>query len=205
MTDILFMEKNAASIEKVKRLEPLMHPYRKARDTWDYVSASALIYEAFTRYGIPLTAYKELPSGRPYIASSRNSAVALGKTQTDFLYDGNADLSVSHSGRYTAVAITTAPDVSIGIDIEERERASKRDVIGLSKRFFSEEEAEQVLSSEDQTDTFLRLWTMKEALMKSRRIPLSQVLKGGITDSKVYFTTDKYVMCLVRESIIRQL
>lgn len=177
MTDILFLEKNDASIAKVDRLEPLMRPYRNARDTWDYRSASALIYEAFTRYGIPLSAYRELPSGRPYIAGSQ------------------ADFSVSHSGRYTVVAITTDPDVSIGIDIEETARASKRDIVGLSRRFFSEEEARSVAGAKDPVDTFLRLWTMKEALMKSRRVPLSQVLK---TESRnaTYIVNKNFIICI---------
>lgn len=179
MTDILLLEKNEKSEEQVARLEPLMRPYRNALNSWEYRSASALICEAFKRYGIALDRYRESESGRPYIV------------------DEQADLSVSHSGRYTCVAITTDPGVSIGIDIEERVRASKRDLAGIAHRFFSPAEAAKVEQSDDTVFEFLKLWTMKEALMKSRRVPLSLVLKGDTTNHKTYFTTGEYVMCIV--------
>ncbi|MGN0241876.1 MAG: 4'-phosphopantetheinyl transferase family protein [Candidatus Weimeria sp.] len=177
MTDLFFLEKNKAAEDEVSRLEPLMRPYRSRRDSWDYRSASALIYKALTRYGIDLSEYREDESGRPFIAS------------------GKADFSVSHSGRFTCVAITDEPEKSIGIDIEDRERTQKRDILGISRRFFQEDEAEAVADAADKEREFLRIWTMKEAMMKAGRIPLHQAFKKR-ADNPVYIESTGYIMCI---------
>jgi phosphopantetheinyl transferase len=177
MTDLFFLEKNKDAEDEVSRLEPFMRPYRNRRDSWDYRSASALIYKAFTRYGIDLDEYRENESGRPYIAS------------------GQADFSVSHSGRFTCVAITNDPGKSIGIDIEDRERTGKRDIPGISRRFFKEDEAEAVAEAADKERKFLRIWTMKEAMMKAERIPLHQAFKK-CADSPIYVENVNYIMCI---------
>lgn len=193
-TSIFLCEKNEISEQAVEETEPMMKPYRNSSTSWDYRSASALIYEAFTRYGIPLDSYRESETGRPYIAGSQ------------------ADFSVSHSGRYTVVAITTDPDVSIGIDIEEIERARKRNIPGIAKRFFPEKEFIRVRDSEDPAIEFLNLWTQKEARMKALRVPLAQTLRENGTESAapagdfhnkedfMYMASKNYVMttCFLR-------
>lgn len=177
MTDLFFMERDKSAEERVLREEPLMRPYRNRRDNWDYRSASALIYEAFTRYGIDLSQYREREDGRPFVAS------------------GQADFSVSHSGRFTCVAITDEPKKSIGIDIEDRNRTQKRDILGISRRFFTEEEAEAVAGAADQEREFLRIWTMKEAMMKAERIPLHQAFKK-YANSPIYVENTSFILCI---------
>ncbi|MQN00774.1 MAG: hypothetical protein DUD27_05625 [Lachnospiraceae bacterium] len=184
MTDIFFIEKDSGAACDILKYEQLMHPYRHERDSWEYRAASALIFKAFEAYGIEAAEYREAESGRPYIAS------------------GRADFSVSHSGNTACVAITDTPGISIGIDIEEKSRARRRDVTGLSRRFFSEEEAFAVEGSEDRTDEFLRLWTMKEAMMKARRVPLYKTLRSS-SDSHFYIENDVYTACVEFYSLQR--
>lgn len=177
MTDLFFLEKNKDAEDEVSRLEPFMRPYRNRRDSWDYRSASALIYKALTRYGIDLSEYREDESGRPYIAS------------------GQADFSVSHSGRFTCVAITDETGKSIGIDIEDKKRTQKRDILGISRRFFTEDEAEAVAEAEDKEREFLRIWTAKEAMMKAERIPLHQAFKKH-ANSPIYVENTRFILCI---------
>lgn len=166
-TSIYLCEKNEVSEQAVEETEPMMKPYRDRSTSWDYRSASALIYEAFRQYEIPLEQYRVSDSGRPYIAG------------------GRGDISISHSGHYTVVAITGNPELSIGIDIEEIERARKRNIRGIAKRFFPEKEFIRVRDSEDPAIEFLNLWTQKEARMKALRVPLAQTLGENVTESAV--------------------
>lgn len=156
---ILICEKNDLTSQEVEETEPMMKPYRNRSESWDYRSASALVYAIFNTYHIPLELYRETDDGRPFLAG------------------GRGDFSISHSGNFTALAFTSDSSKSIGIDIEEIERAFKKDVSRLADRFFSEEEYLAVRKSHAPILKFLELWTRKEALMKSLRIPLSRLLK----------------------------
>ena len=74
--------------------------------------------------------------------------------------------NVSHSGDW--VALVFSEDHSVGIDIEA-ERETPR-AHGLARRFFDPVEATYVESLKGPVarDTFLRMWTAKEALIKAR-------------------------------------
>ena len=74
--------------------------------------------------------------------------------------------NLSHSGNYAAIAFhKTAP---VGIDIERIDAA--REPLRLSQRFFSAEEslALAALEEQDRLRQFYRLWTLKEAYIKTR-------------------------------------
>jgi 4'-phosphopantetheinyl transferase len=85
-----------------------------------------------------------------------------------------ADLhvSVSHSAELVAVAVTEA--APIGVDVEFM---AERDYTGLARGFLGA--GEHV----DGADSFYRLWTRKEALVKATgdglRMPLPNVIVGG--------------------------
>lgn len=64
--------------------------------------------------------------------------------------------SISHSGRFTVVAVS---EDEIGVDIEERENINP----AVAKRCFTEEEQDFAKLS---TKNFLRIWTAKEAVLK---------------------------------------
>lgn len=73
----------------------------------------------------------------------------------------------SHSGGRALVAI--ARHVQPGIDLEHRQRRGARDVLALAQRFFAPQEVQalRALPAADRALAFLRLWTLKEALLKA--------------------------------------
>lgn len=77
----------------------------------------------------------------------------------------NIDFSISHSGGAIAVAISSD---AVGVDIEPL--SSGDDGERIARRFFNKDEIALYLSSapEMRRETFLRIWTAKEAIFKSR-------------------------------------
>lgn len=73
-----------------------------------------------------------------------------------FFKNLNADISISHSRTYSAVAISEDKNESVGIDIEEAQSNK------ISIRFLTENEQ---ISLENGTP-YLKIWTKKEALFK---------------------------------------
>lgn len=73
--------------------------------------------------------------------------------------------SVSHSGDWMLLAV--ACDCRVGIDIERLRQGVRVD--NLARRFFTEREAERLLSlpSEDRKAAFFRVWVRKEAYLKA--------------------------------------
>jgi 4'-phosphopantetheinyl transferase len=88
---------------------------------------------------------------------------AHGKPQ---LQHSALQFNISHSQEWLAIAIAKMP---IGIDIENSHKATQRPWLALAKRFFTQEEhyflsqqTPERLSAE-----FYRLWTQKEAVLKT--------------------------------------
>jgi 4'-phosphopantetheinyl transferase len=73
------------------------------------------------------------------------------------------EFNLSHTKNYFTLAITK--DTPIGIDVENINKNT--DIIGISNRFFHPEEHEQILKADNQEDCFFRIWTQKEALVKT--------------------------------------
>ncbi|KAL9257193.1 hypothetical protein AKJ16_DCAP05637 [Drosera capensis] len=58
----------------------------------------------------------------------------------------------------------------IGIDVEEKDRVMKSDVLSFSRRFFCPDEVEHLAAISDsqcQRQEFIKLWTLKEAYVKA--------------------------------------
>ena len=74
------------------------------------------------------------------------------------------ELSLSHSGGALAVALSYAP---VGVDIEP---IAEIDREGVARRFFTEGELVEYLKANGdcREEAFLRIWTAKEAIFKSR-------------------------------------
>lgn len=71
--------------------------------------------------------------------------------------------NLSHSGEYVACAVS---DREIGVDIQ---KCSDTNVMGIAKRFFSEEECRALAAcetGEERQQSFFRLWVRKEAYGK---------------------------------------
>ena len=76
--------------------------------------------------------------------------------------------NISHTKTKFAVAIA---DSEVGIDIEDK-TLTKEKMQSIAKRFFLPIEAESVFDR----DSFLRIWTFKEAYAKMTGAPLSEVI-----------------------------
>ena len=94
------------------------------------------------------------------------------------LTDTAVDFNITHTDGYTFCAvetpdafhateggIATSPVCRVGLDAEDLSRLDHTRVAPLVSRWFSEKEEEFFLSSPSD-ETFLRIWTKKEALVK---------------------------------------
>ncbi|KAM0067225.1 putative holo-[acyl-carrier-protein] synthase [Helianthus debilis subsp. tardiflorus] len=82
--------------------------------------------------------------------------------------------NLSHTSSLIACGVTVGSP--IGIDVEEKQRTMKNNILSFAKRYFSREEVE-VLSAisdpEAQRHEFIKLWTLKEAYVKALGIGFS--------------------------------
>lgn len=76
--------------------------------------------------------------------------------------------NVSHSSSLVACGVTI--DCPIGIDVEDKERKIKHNIMAFARRYFSQQEKKLLKSISDpelQRREFLKLWTFKEAYVKA--------------------------------------
>lgn len=106
--------------------------------------------------------------------------------------------NISHSGDIVAVALSTS---EVGIDIEMDD--DKRDYDALAKRYFGPNELKTYQNSNQKIETFLSLWTKKEAFHKhvgdgiilgqfEKDIPYSDIYTTKLEDS---FNHIYYLSC----------
>ena len=109
-----------------------------------------------------------------------------------YFEDSDIFFSISHTSKYFAVAIA---DAEIGIDIESKDMSEDK-MQNIAKRFFLPSEAESISDRE----SFLRIWTFKEAYAKMKGVPLSLVVdKVSASDesvSKIYKKYNDAVICV---------
>lgn len=122
-----------------------------------------------------------------------------GKPLTDFCF-----FSISHSGDYAVCAVSDKP---IGADIQKTGGFKRRERYIL----FTENESRYVNESENPTDAFYTLWTMKEAYVKANGFKLNAAAEISFVgdDLTVYnryekfsFKTDRfgdYYICICKE------
>ena len=74
--------------------------------------------------------------------------------------------NLTHSGEYLAYAISDEGD--IGVDIEHPQRKMS-DLASIAERYFTQEESQALkrLSGAAQTQLFYKIWTLKEAALKT--------------------------------------
>ncbi|KAF2296450.1 hypothetical protein GH714_038229 [Hevea brasiliensis] len=76
--------------------------------------------------------------------------------------------NISHSSSMIACGVTS--NSRIGIDVEEKQRKIKNNILAFARRYFSLHEIEYLSSisdSEVQHQEFIKLWTLKEAYVKA--------------------------------------
>ena len=154
--------------------------------TKESLSALLVLSELLRKAGIDSSALilSRRESGKPYFKNSR------------------IEFSLSHSHGYAAAAISN--ESRVGIDLEAAEISPEK-AAKLAERFFSEGEKSEL---EAHPDSFLKLWTKKEAYAKMQGTPLSNLIaseKKGIATERenaffVEFKADKHPLTVCLEN-----
>lgn len=182
------------SYEQTKKLRKILPPERLEKlDRFcnEKKAEKYLLSSAFLQYVLS-GALGTFPQEISYIYGEYGKPEILYKED----YKGRRfDFNLSHSGRYAVLAVSDHP---VGIDVERL----KMGRLAVAKRFFCEEEYEEILNAPEQArdSFFLKYWTMKEAYVKRTGKGLYMPLdsfriiegKGGISSvnqEEIYFTT----------------
>ncbi|KAK7345324.1 hypothetical protein VNO77_15926 [Canavalia gladiata] len=96
-----------------------------------------------------------------------------GKPEVDWQYADDWSLpplhfNISHTSSLIACGVTVGSP--IGIDVEEKQRKLKNDILAFARRYLSPHEVEtltHIADPELQRHEFIKLWTLKEAYVKA--------------------------------------
>ncbi|XP_010486804.1 PREDICTED: uncharacterized protein LOC104764898 isoform X3 [Camelina sativa] len=96
-----------------------------------------------------------------------------GKPEVDWKNYTNCNnpplhFNISHTDSLNACGVTV--HVRVGIDVENKERKIKHDVLAFAERFYSADEVKFLSTIPDpevQRKEFIKLWTLKEAYVKA--------------------------------------
>ncbi|CAK8571377.1 unnamed protein product [Lathyrus sativus] len=96
-----------------------------------------------------------------------------GKPEVDWQYADDWNLpplhfNISHTSSLIACGVTVGSP--IGIDVEEKQRKLKNDILAFAHRYFSPHEVEMlahIVDPELRRHEFIKLWTLKEAYVKA--------------------------------------
>ncbi|XP_054801916.1 uncharacterized protein LOC129305821 isoform X1 [Prosopis cineraria] len=105
-----------------------------------------------------------------YLKFRKNS---YGKPEVDWQYFDDWSLpplhfNISHTS--SLIACGVAMDYPIGIDVEEKQRRLKNNILAFARRYFTLYELEMLAGISDpetQRQEFVKLWTLKEAYVKA--------------------------------------
>jgi len=113
-----------------------------------------------------LSGKHHIPNQNIHFEYSENSKPGLRFYQ-------NIHFNISHSGEWVVCAFSALP---VGIDVEKIRKVN----FNIAKRFFSEEEVNQLfsLSTQKQVDFFFDLWTIKESYLKAIGTGLTRSLNS---------------------------
>ncbi|KAI4348951.1 hypothetical protein L6164_009611 [Bauhinia variegata] len=96
-----------------------------------------------------------------------------GKPEVDWQYADDwrmppLHFNISHTSSLIACGVTVGSP--IGIDVEEKQRRLKNDILAFARRYFSPHELEMLAHISDpeiRRREFIKLWTLKEAYVKA--------------------------------------
>ena len=111
------------------------------------------------------------------LADDRRRSLGAGMIINKILYENNADVNsihygsngkpyadniffnIAHSGKF---AFGVSSDKEVGCDVE----IIKKPRLDVAKRFFTENEYNYIIHSENTSNAFYKLWTIKESYIK---------------------------------------
>jgi len=103
----------------------------------------------------------------------------------------NYFVSLSHKGDLVALAVSLA---DVGVDVEDT--TVPRNVERLSKLFHESEKPETLYD-------FYKVWTVKEAEGKRRRIGITTEILRAPSPACAYFDWGDYIICVVGEGSVK--
>ncbi len=92
------------------------------------------------------------------------------KDKKPYIQNNKAYFNISHSGKYVMCCVSESP---VGCDIQMIIKYKE----GVAKRFFCEEEAKALSNSDNKDENFIKLWTLKESILKKNGTGIS----GGLS------------------------
>ena len=100
--------------------------------------------------------------------------------------------NLTHTKGIVAVAVSTAPDLALGVDFEALDRNVD---LKVADSYFGPREVAWLMAcpDDDKPEGFLRLWTLKEAFIKATGKGLTQNLASfgfEVEVERIYFTED---------------
>jgi 4'-phosphopantetheinyl transferase len=159
----------AAALETLSPEERARHDRLVADlDRREYAAAHALLRTTLSRLGgrpPDAWAFQTGTGGKPSLVPPDQTVPPLS-------------FSLSHTRGLVACAI--APDIEIGIDVENIDRPIETSAI--AGRYFAPAETAQLarVSPEERTARFFELWTLKEAYLKATGAGLSHPLDRAV-------------------------
>ena len=107
--------------------------------------------------------------------------VVIDENGKPYIPDNPIYFSISHSGTKAMVVFSGN---EVGCDVQ----LMKKNSISLADKYFTEEEQNEINSSDDPVKTFFKLWTLKECYMKASGRGLSLGLKNINVYNKDYIS-----------------
>ncbi|XP_022575520.2 4'-phosphopantetheinyl transferase gsp-like isoform X1 [Brassica napus] len=128
-----------------------------------------------------------------------------GKPEVDWQNCKNCNhqplhFNISHTDSLIACGVTV--HVPVGIDVEDKERKIKHDVLAFAKRFYSADEVNFLATIPDpeaQRKEFIKLWTLKEAYVKALGKGFSAAPFNTFTIQSIPGTEEGYSLCKTSE------
>ncbi|XP_009768549.1 uncharacterized protein [Nicotiana sylvestris] len=135
----------------------------------DDLRKSAMLARALVRTTI--ARYQINSSVTPKSVKFRNNV--HGKPEVDWPCSYNWEppplhFNISHTSSLITCGVTI--NSPIGVDVEEKQRTTKHNILTLARRYFSKHELEVLTAIRDpyiQRQEFIKLWTLKEAYVKA--------------------------------------
>ncbi|CAA7029140.1 unnamed protein product [Microthlaspi erraticum] len=129
---------------------------------------------------------------------------SYGKPELDLENDDDTtnpklQFNISHTDSLIACGVTV--NAHVGIDVEDKTRKTKHDVLALAKRFYSSQEVSflsTITDTEAQRKEFIKLWTLKEAYVKALGRGFSA---SPFNTFSIIQTEESYNLCQAEESV----
>ncbi|KAL1225655.1 Phosphopantetheinyl transferase [Cardamine amara subsp. amara] len=134
-----------------------------------------------------------------------------GKPEVDWQNYKNCNnpplhFNISHTDSLIACGVTV--HVPVGIDVEDKERKIKHDVLAFAERFYSPDEVKflsTIPDAEVQRKEFIKLWTLKEAYVKALGKGFSAAPFNTFTIQSKAGTQGGYNLCKTSEMSVNSL